>query len=385
MAVAPRERFVVQILRRDDERPVGLGTVVATQNIVTCAHVINAALKRELTSRDRPSPDVYVWVDFPLGTGGPDSSQCRVISWSPPPAAGKPGDDVAGLAFVANPLPQGTYAARFYDPEDITGLPVSVFGYPGNPPRKDLGSWSSGRIQGRVGRGFLQMDTTLESAIRAQPGYSGSPVITRIDGGDHVIGHLNMSARTGGYRDSYVQSASNLAGAWPTQRTLGAAALPTTQAHLGFADWVESLFEEHASGRGLYTKRNLPSIRRERLEENPSFTAGENITALWLWRPLFSQMNPLAGYVAFTDRHIYLCRFERLRRIPYRDILDFHFFEGIRALPSRTGQKNVARLFEVTGPNRYSFSSSVGNNDRARDSVLKNIAHISREIRDGVV
>jgi Trypsin-like peptidase domain len=384
MAVASRERFVVQILRQDDRRPVGLGTVVATQNIVTCAHVINAALKRELPSRDRPSPDTRVWVDFPLGTGGPGSSQCRVISWSPPPAAGKSGDDVAGLALAASPLPQ-EYAARFYDPEDVTGLPVSVFGYPGNPPRKDLGSWSSGRIQGRVGRGFLQMDTTLESAIRAQPGYSGSPVITRIDGRDHVIGLLNMSARTGDFRDSYVQSASNLAGAWPTQRALGAAALPATQAHFGFANWLESQFEEHASGRGVYTKRNLPGVRRGRLEESSSFTAGEKIIALWFWHPLFSQMNPLAGYVAFTDRHIYLYRFESLRRIPYRDILDFHFSEGIRALPSRNGQNNVARIFEVTGPDRYSFGSSRGNNDRARDSILKIIDRISREIRDGVI
>lgn len=385
MEVVSRERFIVQILREDDRKPVGLGTVVASKNVLTCAHVINAALRRELVSRGQPSPGVHVWVDFPLRTDGPGPRQCRVVSWSPPPSAGMPGDDVAGLAFVADPLPQREYAARFYDPEDVTGLAVSVFGYPGNPPRKDLGSWSSGRIQGRVGRGFLQMDTALESAIRAQPGYSGSPVIMRIDGRDHVIGLLNMSALTGDYRDSYVQSVSNLAGAWLTQRTLGAAALPETQAHLSFADWVESLFEEHGAGRGIYTKRNLPSVRRARLEENSSFTAGEKLTAIWFWHPLFSQLNPLAGYVAFTDRNIYLYRYEKMRRIPYRDILDFYFYEGRRALPSRNGQNNQARVFEVTGPNGYSFSSSLSSGDRARDSILKLIDHLTREIRDGVI
>jgi hypothetical protein len=384
MTIVPRELSIVRILREDGKSPAGLGTVVASQNIVTCAHVINTALGRESATIDRPGPDAPVWVDFPLAAGPPGSRQCRVISWSPPRAAGKPGDDVAGLAFIGNPLPQGEYAARFYDPDDVAGLPVSVFGYPGNPRRRDLGSWSSGNIQGRVGRGSLQMDTTLESAIRAQPGYSGSPVITRLDGRDHVIGLLNMSARTGDYRDSYVQSVSNLARAWPAQRTLGAAALPGTEAHLVFAEWLESLFQEHGCGRGLYTKRNLPGVRRARLEHDSSFIAGEEITALWFWHPLVSQVNPFAGYVAFTNRHIYLYRFQSLRRIPYRDVLDFSFREGIRALPSRNGMNNYARVFEVAGPDGYSFSSSYSNGDLARDSVLKIIDCLSREIRDGV-
>ncbi|MGD0066670.1 MAG: hypothetical protein ABSB76_24885, partial [Streptosporangiaceae bacterium] len=111
----------------------------------------------------------------------------------------------------------------------------------------------------------------------------------------------------------------------------------------------------------------------------------EKIIAFWFWHPLFSQLNPLAGYVAFTDHNIYLYRYDKMCRIPYRDILDFNFCEGSRALPSRNGQNNQARVFEVTGPNGYSFSSSLSNGDSARNSILKIIDHLTREIRDGVI
>lgn len=65
---------------------------------------------------------------------------------------------------------------------------VSVFGYPGNPPRQLNGAWSSCALRGTVGGGLIQLDTDSESALRAQPGYSGAPVVVRDRWGDAVVG-----------------------------------------------------------------------------------------------------------------------------------------------------------------------------------------------------
>ncbi len=41
-----REGFTVRVLRGGSAAPVGVGFVVDGQHIVTCAHVVNAALGR---------------------------------------------------------------------------------------------------------------------------------------------------------------------------------------------------------------------------------------------------------------------------------------------------------------------------------------------------
>jgi hypothetical protein len=66
-----------------------------------------------------------------------------------------------------------------------------------------------------VGGGIIQLDTASESAIWAQPGYSGSPVIVSGDAGDEVIGILAVTGGGGPARDIYAIPVSELARAWP--------------------------------------------------------------------------------------------------------------------------------------------------------------------------
>jgi hypothetical protein len=90
-----------------------------------------------------------------------------------------------------------------------------VFGYPGDPPRQANGAWSELRLRGPVGGGVIQLDTGGESAIRAQPGYSGSPVIVTGDAGDAVLGMLAIASGDGEARDAYAIPVLELARAWP--------------------------------------------------------------------------------------------------------------------------------------------------------------------------
>jgi DNA-binding CsgD family transcriptional regulator len=78
--------FVVRLLGPGG-RPVGVGVLVGQRKIVTCAHVVNAALGRDQTAQDQPGEPVVV--EFPLlataGGGQPARLTARVRRWLAPP------------------------------------------------------------------------------------------------------------------------------------------------------------------------------------------------------------------------------------------------------------------------------------------------------------
>jgi hypothetical protein len=87
------ETFTVR-LRTAAGQPAGLGALVTESHILTCAHVVNAALGLPPNAQDRPKDPVTV--DFPLLPGAP-RVRARVTIWVPPPREGVAGADIAGL------------------------------------------------------------------------------------------------------------------------------------------------------------------------------------------------------------------------------------------------------------------------------------------------
>ncbi|MVO88596.1 response regulator [Streptomyces sp. p1417] len=226
---AQREGFVVKVRDTATGAPVGVGFVVGDKEIVTCAHVVNVALGRQKGCAEQPPGDARVQVEFVLlgDAEGAPLRHCRIGSWDPPPADGAPGRDVAGLVLVGgDTLPVSAGAARLIDAR--TGLAgdtrVKAFGYPGNPPRKASGAWSTCVLRGAVGGGLVQLDAESESALRAQPGYSGSPVIITDRWGDAVVGMLALASREGAAHDAYAVPLSEVSAAWP--EALGRGVLP---------------------------------------------------------------------------------------------------------------------------------------------------------------
>jgi hypothetical protein len=217
MPFADRDGFIIRILRRNSPtRSAGIGFVVGERHVITCAHVINTALGRGKTAQEPPGPDERLQIDFPIlaDADGAPSRSCRVACWLPPPEAGVSGGDVAGLVFVGEGLPGGAGPARLISDDRIRGAEVEVFGYPADRPDRQNGAWVSQRLRSAVGGGMFQLDTGTESAIRAQPGYSGSPVVT-VDGqGDAVAGMFAIAATDDG-RDTYAIPVTQLAAAWP--------------------------------------------------------------------------------------------------------------------------------------------------------------------------
>ena len=87
----PEARYVVRVLRAGSSDVAGVGFVVGDREILTCAHVVNAALNREQRTQEAPGSNVRVQVDFPIlgGRQEPPSRNCRVEAWVPPPETGK--------------------------------------------------------------------------------------------------------------------------------------------------------------------------------------------------------------------------------------------------------------------------------------------------------
>ena len=200
-------QFVVRILTPSGTA-AGVGVLVGRDEIITCAHVVNTALMRPPGGQDRPEGTVLV--DFPL-LEGTQPVTARIVGWIPPPRAGVAGDDLAGL--VLGSVPAEATPARLTAEPPRAGRLVDVFGYPGEPPRPS-GAWVEATVRGEVGGGRLHLDGTPGSALRIQPGYSGSPLCDRESG--RVTGLLVAAPRAGaGDRDSYAISAGRLVLARP--------------------------------------------------------------------------------------------------------------------------------------------------------------------------
>ena len=152
--------FVVSVLTGGGQ-PAGAGFLVSPTEVMTCAHVVNAALGRDPHSQD--VPDLTVRLSFPLLPGTPVLG-ARVDRWLAPPRTGAAGDDIACLR-LAGPVPARAAPARLATTPQRIGQIVDVFGYP-ETPRRPYGSWVEAYLRGPVAGGRLQLDSTPGAALR---------------------------------------------------------------------------------------------------------------------------------------------------------------------------------------------------------------------------
>jgi tetratricopeptide (TPR) repeat protein len=213
-----RQAFVVRVATRQDAAApaAGVGVVVDDGRVLTCAHVVNVALGRPKHETREPPDEARVLVELPLldGSAGPGAA-CQIAAWLPPSNGRPGGGDVAALVVVSGALAGDAQPACFTAAEACQGESVDVFGYPSDPPRKESGGWATCTVRGAVGGGAVQLDSQPGSALRPQPGYSGSPVVRRERDADTVVGLLVVASRHDGTKDSYAIPVSVLEQAWP--------------------------------------------------------------------------------------------------------------------------------------------------------------------------
>jgi vWA-MoxR associated protein C-terminal domain/vWA-MoxR associated protein middle region (VMAP-M) 1 len=155
---------------------VGCGFAVTSRHILTCAHVVNAALER-LQEVGKSWPEDEVTVMFPYL--GASLLRARVVYWKPqfdeiPSSRLGIEEDVAGLELL-DELP--ILMAVHLKPA-LSDVLFRAFGY---PKKTSQGGVAEGKLQVDLPCGWFQMDATCPEGLWAEAGYSGTAVWDKQD------------------------------------------------------------------------------------------------------------------------------------------------------------------------------------------------------------
>lgn len=188
---------------------VGHGVLVDEEHVVTCAHVVNAALGRPPRSAEDATGQV-VRLEFPLlaqlAALAPER-RARVDVWAEPGTAFD-GVDVAGLTLVGEARPIGATPMPLAH-DDRTEGDVLLFG----PVEGRPGGWVLAQLRPLVKQFRQQIDQRAHGVHMAQPRYSGTPVLDPRT--ESVLGILVAVATRRDDADVYAIPVTSLVAAWP--------------------------------------------------------------------------------------------------------------------------------------------------------------------------
>jgi hypothetical protein len=190
------EEVLVAILGREG-KPVGGGFLTGKDAVLTCAHVVNAAVGRSLHATGRPSDEVQVRLP---GASVPVKAVIDPApdAWKDPPASQEGGGDLCILKLPAGSADGPSTRLRIY--ANAAGRPYRTAGFPQNwQGELDI---STGDILGRDQFGLLLLrprgtadpkKSILDGGQRPAgviyTGFSGSPV----ENGEVIVGIVTES------------------------------------------------------------------------------------------------------------------------------------------------------------------------------------------------
>jgi vWA-MoxR associated protein C-terminal domain/Trypsin-like peptidase domain/vWA-MoxR associated protein middle region (VMAP-M) 1 len=218
-----RERSIVGI-EGNGGGYVGCGFAITPRHILTCAHVVNAALGRNGDAA-KPWPGEELKISFPYLQNS--SLRAKVVYWKPPaydvqklPSANLGvEEDIAGLELLDS-LPN-VESVQLVDA--IAQAQFKVFGY---PKKTSQGAIAEGKIQDKLPLGWFQIDGTCPEGLWAEPGYSGTAVWEYSEA--RVCYGMVVAAKTrdDGSKTAYMIPTQKLQPAISTLQLLDALALP---------------------------------------------------------------------------------------------------------------------------------------------------------------
>ncbi|MFF8726553.1 trypsin-like peptidase domain-containing protein [Streptomyces sp. NPDC015171] len=184
-------RYVVCVRRTEDGKAAGAGFVLGPDTVLTCAHVVNAALGRDMLDARVPGVDeVPVEVPDPERPGS-RQYPARVAHWIPPRAQG------GG--------PVGAGSAEWFGDLAVLRVDVPAGGLPPGPRHAAMAvghradAWHGGGRASTVARltvaalhGPLAYLDGEPTGMAVGPGYSGSPLWSREEEAvvGLVVGHF---------------------------------------------------------------------------------------------------------------------------------------------------------------------------------------------------
>jgi hypothetical protein len=209
------EDSLVAILGQSDAT-VGAGLLISADLVLTCAHVINAALDRGMLAKDRPKAGVRVRRHGHTEVV-PATIEPQADGWSPPPAARSGGGDLCILR-----LPAGTAAVLPVNLRVYANAASREFHAAGFPQdwQGDI-DFANGDILGRDQYGLYLLRSLSPAGPKGDrrpagvihAGFSGGPV----ESGGVIVG-LVAEARPSSDLTAYMIPASLFPGRFAEQR-----------------------------------------------------------------------------------------------------------------------------------------------------------------------
>ena len=274
------EHAICQIVRNG--RIAGLGFAVDGRHVVTCAHVINAALKpegRELREPSPPSAEFEFGVHFPIGPAGSGADLTATLApdgWLPRDQSRFEADDVALLQLSGEvpggvPIPRSSAAAR---------STAQLWGPAAGRPE---GVHTTGELLGEVTGGRLQVNVDGHG-FQVRRGFSGGPVWHRETGA--ILGMLAACGE--GDIDAYLLPVETISKVWQLWREPVSASPADSRFSVRPTwRWAAALTRELAE-----SLRACPSMEDVRFRES-------------LMRRMGEQLGMLGPFVDGSDSDVY--------------------------------------------------------------------------------
>ncbi|MCP4459042.1 MAG: trypsin-like peptidase domain-containing protein [Cytophagales bacterium] len=156
----------------DNTRAIGMGFLISSRHIMTCAHVVADALEISRETLEMPGSDVHF--DFPL-LEDHTVIHSKPVCWFPINNHTRLGDieDIAVLELsLSYRLPTGAKPAPLIELRDFQGRKVLMFGF---PRVMENGDYVQGKLQGLDASGKILIDHILGHRT-VMPGFSGTAV-----------------------------------------------------------------------------------------------------------------------------------------------------------------------------------------------------------------
>ena len=207
--MVPHYASCVVRFRNPHGEACGTGFLIDRHHVMTCAHVVNVALGRELKETARPAGSLCL--ELPLAQdNGPIVAEAKVATWHAPVAyahlrADQP-SDMAVLQLAAE-QPNAAVAHMAAGNPDW-GRAFRTFGFP-----VEHGQPADGETMERDAGGWVHLRQTRDYGHLVKQGFSGAPVFAADD--NTVLGMIVAVDTSDGSRIAYGEPLRRLQLAWP--------------------------------------------------------------------------------------------------------------------------------------------------------------------------
>lgn len=209
----------------EDGVPVGAGVLISQENVLTCAHVVAAALRDDTIEAQTETPQVTIRLNFHFLEGQPLRT-ASVVHWRPRVGPDtNPSGDIAVLQLIES-LPDKAQPIGLTATDELFGHEFRAHGFPRDT---NSGVWAYGVVRDPLGNDWLQVEDTKEQGRRIEPGFSGGPVQDSTTG--QFVGMVAASSEyIKAAKVGYVIPTEVLARAWPDLYTDRSQASPADPA-----------------------------------------------------------------------------------------------------------------------------------------------------------